>query len=93
MDFSKRLNDCLDLAGVSLGNISTKMISEDEGRLHWLQTQLASVISELSALLADLESGFSFDSDVTELVEGFELEVTSLRAQIKSLLLARAVGK
>lgn len=93
MDFSKRLSDCLDLAGISLSDISTKGLNDDEGRIHWLQMQLSNVISELSALLADLESGFSFDSDVNELVEGFELEITSLRAQIKSLLMARVVGK
>ena len=68
--------------------------------MHWLQMQLSSVISELSALLADLESGLSFgemglafEADANELVDGFELEVASLRAQIKSLLMARVVGK
>ena len=99
-NINERLSDCLDRAGKSFGEVSATAHHNDESQLHWLQMQLSSVISELSALLADLGSGLSFgemglafETDANELVDGFELEVASLRAQIKSLLMARVVGK
>lgn len=96
MDFSKRLNDCLDAAGSASREVDIIPKNdniEEANRLHWLQTQLANVMNELAAMLADIESGlsiqsmgFSVDGDIEELVEGFEIEITSLKGQIQSLL-------
>lgn len=99
-DVNERLSDCLVCAGTSFGEISASTHNNDDGRLHWLQMQLSNVISELSAILADIKSGLSFGemglafgSDANELVEGFEREVASLRGQITSLLMTRSLGK
>jgi hypothetical protein len=101
MDFSKRLNDCLDAAGSASREVDiipkTDNINDGE-RLHWLQTQLTNVMTELAAMIADIESGlsiqsmgFSVDGDLEELVEGFEIEISSLKGQIQSLLHSRFV--
>ena len=103
MDYSKRLNDCLDSAESASREVdaapNNDKIKGGE-RLHWLQMQLTNVMTELSALLADFESGlsiqamgFSVDGELEELVEGFEIEISSLKGQITSLLMGRSVGK
>lgn len=99
MDFSKTLSDCLDVARSASRDVEDLSADDDRmdvERLHWLETQLANVVAELDAMLADIESGlsiqcmgFSCEGDFEEMIEGFEVEIVSLRGQIRSLLLAR----
>lgn len=100
MDIAKNLGNCLDVARSAVKEMGGLFPDgddlEEDGRLHWLETQLANVVAEMEALLADIESGlsitsigFSCDGDVEEMIEGFEVEIASLRAQIRSMLLAR----
>lgn len=99
MNISKSLCDCLVTARSTeneIIDISSNGVGGDAGQLHWLETQLANIIAEMEAILADVDSGlsiqhigFSSDADFEEMIEGFEIEINNLKGKIRSLLLAR----
>ncbi len=98
MDITKRLSDCLDVANTASNEIHGITPGESTNfgeRLHWLEMQLANVVNEMLALLADMESGisiynlgFSNDGDLEDILEGFEIEISNLRGQIRSMMMA-----
>lgn len=68
----------------------------DAQRMLWLTRQMASIVAQLEAMLADMEAGcsltdlgFSGVEEFEEMVEAARLEIASLQRMIKSLELAR----
>ena len=61
-------------------------------RLLWLERQLANIISQLLALVADIEAGWSIsdmglftDDEFREMMEDLGVEIANLRGMIRAL--------
>lgn len=68
----------------------------DPHRMQWLTRQMASIVAQLEAMLADIEAGCSVTDlgfyameEFEEMVEAARMEIASLQRMIKSLELAR----
>lgn len=90
--------DILDILADALGD-AKKTLGELPGgegkspRVLWLERQLVNVVSELEAMLADVEAGISIsdmgffgDADCADLIENLVIEIANLRSLIRAEL-------
>ena len=92
-----KLTECLDSAKESDFELDGSNGEKDNGLLHWLERQLASVIMELEMMLSDIAEGintkfmgFNTDDEFEELVDSFEIEIRRLKSRILAI---RQVGR
>jgi hypothetical protein len=70
--------------------------AEVDQHIAWLQSQLTNIINEMAAMQIDIESGlsiqhlgFSNQDEFEEMLDGFAIEIASLKSQIRSILIER----
>lgn len=93
MDFYNALEERLQSASELLGGVS---VAEDNPRVLHLERLLRNVVANLKAMLADIEAGCTWsqmglfgDSNLSDVLESFDVEINSLKSLIQTAKILR----
>lgn len=88
MDFNNVIEEKILSASAVLDELP---MSEASARVLMLERLLRNVIANLQAMLADIEAGCSWaemgifgDNEISDILEGFETEISSLKSLIQT---------
>ena len=88
MDFHNALEERLHSAQGALGDLS---LADASPRVMHLERLLRNVMANLQAMMADIEAGCSWsdmgffgDADLTDALESFDVEISSLKSLIQT---------
>lgn len=100
VDFAELLSGCISSGTGVLKRLEVNPSDAracDDGRVKFLESQLAHIVSELTGMLVDLMSGmsisdldFASDDEFMEMIAMCTLQIQNLKAQIRSF---REVGR
>ncbi|MEM8519532.1 hypothetical protein [Janthinobacterium sp. CAN_S7] len=95
MDWADSIEDVLNTAREALDGLGEGNVRNE--RLHWLERQLANVLTQLGGMMMDLESGLSVadmgyfgDEEFQGEIDDFGRQIANLRSMIRIEL---AVGR
>lgn len=92
MDFAGCVTEQLSAAQTIAAGLVSGGRGPKSERIEWLERQLQHMISELLALQADIESGWSFDAsggisgecEFEEIMDDYKRSISSLKGMIQS---------
>jgi hypothetical protein len=101
IDYAELLGGCIGSANNELKRLGNEphscLPTRDDGRVTFLESQLAHIVKDLTGMLVDLASGktisdlgFDSEDEFTEMIEMCALQIQTLKARIRSL---REVGR
>lgn len=95
MDWVDAIEGVLNGAAETLNGLGEGEVKG--ARLHWFERQLANVVAQLQAMMADLDSGLSVadmgffgDEEFQDVIDDFGRQIVNLRSMIRVEL---AVGR